>query len=308
MTDNTNTDATTTDATTTWAEGLSADLSTYVHDKGFTDVASIVTSLKETEGKVGMWKETLSPEQKGLIESKGFENIGMLVDSYGNLEKLKGVPAEKLLKIPEKGLADDPETWGSVFDKLGRPKDANGYDIKMQNPEDANEQKAVEWAKGTFHKLGLTKAQGEQFIDQWNDLAAQNAAEADQRLDAQIKEADKNLRVEWGRAYEKNKSIAVQAAKKFGLDENSFSKLQGALGYAEAMKLFQQVGAALGEHNFVDGKAAGSGVMTPDAAKYQINQLTTDPEFQAKFASGNVEAKAKWDKLLEMAYLVEDAG
>src|SRR4051812_22872278 len=55
-------------------------------------------------------------ELRGFAELKGWKSPDDALVSYRNLEKLQGVPPERLLKLPEK--ADDP-AWSEIHGKLG---------------------------------------------------------------------------------------------------------------------------------------------------------------------------------------------
>ena len=145
-----NTDAATTD-TKTWTEGLTESQLSFVTEKGYTGLSALVDAVPK---EAFSWKTGLSEDQKGLVESKGFEKPSDLISAFGSLEKLKGVPHNELLRIPNKSLADDPEAWNEFYAKSGRPKTAEEYEIPKQEGEN---EKLMTWARDTFHSLGLSK-------------------------------------------------------------------------------------------------------------------------------------------------------
>ncbi len=282
-----------------WTEGLNETQTAFISDKKFENLGALVDAA--SKAPVTNWMDSVTSNQKGFLESKGFKDVGGLSDSYQNLEKLQGVPEAQLLKIPEKAFIDDPEGWGKVYDKLGRPEKAEGYEVTPIDANDAVEKKALDWAKGTFHKLGLTKRQGEGFIKEWNEMSATQQKTQQETQNTANYDLERALRTEWGMAYEKNRGTAVAAYKKLGVTDEMFAKLEGTLGGADAMKLFCAIGKATGEKPWIDGKAPDSGLMSPDQAKYELKKLEGSEAFRIKIGEGDVETVATRDKLIEMA-------
>lgn len=290
---------TTTTTLPAWTEGLNDEQKSFVQEKGFREIGDILSAIPKSDA----WTTSLNETQKGLVESKGFSSLGAVVDAYQNLEKLKGVPEDRLVKLPEKSIDEDAEGWMGVFNRLGRPEKAEEYDFKLPEGEgNAADQKTVEWAKNTFHSLGLTKKQAEGFINKWNEHAGSISAEMQEQATLKAQEAERELKNKWGMAYTKNKEVAENAAKQFGVDANSFSQLASVLGVAKTAEFFYNIGQSVGEGSFVSGDVAAKGIKTPSAAQYELSELQNDSEFIRKFSQGDREAKEKWDRLHQMAY------
>src|SRR6185312_841401 len=75
------------------------------------------------------WLEGATPEQVGYIQNKGWTDPKQVLEGYQNLEKMRGVPADRLLTLPATD-ADDA-TKAAFYEKLGRPKEAAGYDFSL---------------------------------------------------------------------------------------------------------------------------------------------------------------------------------
>lgn len=280
-----------------WAESLSDEHKAVVHEKGWKEVSDIIGAVPKADA----WTASLSDDQRGMLESKGFKELGMLVDSYGNLEKLKGVPPEQLLQIPQKTMEEDPEAWNKYWTKLGRPEKAEDYAFKF--PEEAKaDENTVKWAQETFHNLGLTKKQGEGFIEKWNEFVVNAEATQKEALKEQAQEAETELKTKWGLAYAKNKQVAETTAKQFGVDIETIDKMASVMGVSKVAQLFHSIGKAMGESNFVSGDVQNQGLMSPEAAQFELKELQHDAEFVRKFADGDREAVNKHKKLVQMAY------
>jgi hypothetical protein len=236
---------------------------------------------------------------KGYAHQKQFQDPESAVHAYMNLEKLMGVPQDRIIKMPE--AADSPE-MEAVWNKLGKPAKPEEY--KLAIPEQATEQdkKFYDFAKNAFHKANLTASQAEAVIKQINEFSLNTFKESQEAHDQAIKAQNIALEKEWGAAHTQNTNIASAAAKAFGVSHEQIDKIQSALGYADTMKLFQRIGDKMGEARFVSGDQTNNQTYTPDMAKAEIETLKNDASFMAKYVAGDHQAKAKMQKLFESAF------
>jgi hypothetical protein len=248
-------------------------------------------------GAAPTWMTGLSPEMTGYVQNKGFKDPGSVLESYVQLEKLMGAPKERLLRLPEK---DDDPAWGDVYERLGKPKDAKEYAIKV--PENMGDPKFADWARSTFHEIGLPKKQADALSSKWNDYIQSHSTQAKQTMQAKFQEQELGLRSEWGQAHEKNTQVAKMAAKEFGIDGDTLDKLESVLGFAGTMKFMHKIGSGLGEDRFVspDGGNNFSGMMAPAQAQQKLNALKADPAWVAKYTAGDAAATAEVARLHKM--------
>ena len=254
------------------------------------------------------WFDGYDQETKGWMESRGMTKLEPLaaldnaIKGFRNAEKYMGVPHERLARIPEWDKADKTEL-DAFYNKLGRPADPKGYDIKLPDgvPRDY-----ADAAAGKFHEIGLTPQQARALVE-WNNQYGQEAASKvaeDQK--AAVAEQEKNLRRDWGMAYDKNDAMAGDAirrmSEKVGFSDGDLQKLTNAIGFDKAMKMFAEIGSTMTEDTYVDSSGVSFAPKTPNAAQAKISQLRQDREFSAKLLAGNAQAKAEWDRLHEMAY------
>ena len=74
------------------------------------------------------WTTGFTDELKGYVDAKGFKDAQSVVESYRNFEKIKGVPQERLLTLPEK---DEDPSWNDVWKRLGRPDQPKDYQLEV---------------------------------------------------------------------------------------------------------------------------------------------------------------------------------
>lgn len=242
------------------------------------------------------WTTGLSDEDRGYIQNKGFKDTAAVLSSYRNMEKLMGVPQDYVVKIPQK--ADDVEAWNSVYNKLGRPEKADDYKL-TEGWKDTS----ANWAKNTFHKLGLTRSQAENLAKEWDTFSAAEIKAQENEAVMKAQESENSLKKEWGSSYDHNSKLAKAAAAKFGLTEEVIDALELKTGYAGVMKFLAEVGKSVGEDTFVTGQAqTNPNRMSPEAARERIKALQNDGEFYSRLMAGSATEKSEWDRLHVLAY------
>lgn len=237
-----------------------------------------------------------NPDIKSFMAERKFADPETLAQSYVNLEKLKGVPENRLLKLPEKMEGDEAR---AVFQKLGAPLEAKGYELPRD--EKSSDPKFLEWAEGTFHKNHLTKSQAQSLATEFNGFVkAQNDAQALTQQNARV-QADAKLQAEWGAKYDVNINLAKQGAKILGLDEKTLNTIEALQGRDVLFKNLQRIGVSVGESTFVDGNTGTATTKTPEEAQAEIKTLLNDEKFRKKVTRGDTEATARWNELNRLA-------
>lgn len=252
-------------------------------------------------GNGSTWTSSFNDDMKGYISNKGFKDPAMLADAYRNLEKLHGVPADRIAKLPERFYDDKGAMTAegrAIYERLGAPKKADEYGLKAPQGGD---QKALDAFMSKAHELGLTKAQAES-LNKWGDEVNGGRSKAMQEaMVAKFNDEDRALKAEWGGAFDQEKKIAADGMRKMGWDGKTVDAMASVLGHKETMKLLNQVGKSTGESQFF-GAQKQDMKMIPQNAKAKIEELKGDKTFYERLSSGDRDAKAQWDRLHQDAY------
>lgn len=255
------------------------------------------------QGASPAWYGDADESTSAYVTNKGWQSPTDLLNSYRNLEKFAG-GSKNLVELP--GVDADEGKLGEFYNRLGRPADPNGYEIKA--PE-GGDPEMTEWFKSTAHKLGLTSKQATELFGQYNQWATEKMTgvqQASQQQAAQAAERDINsLKQEWGQGYDAQIDMGRRAVAALGMDQAKLSEYEAKLGTGEMLKMFATLGSKLGEPSFADGGRSGgaSGFgLTPAQAQQQIADLRTDKGFMDQYMSGNKEAVAKMQRLMGAAY------
>ena len=236
------------------------------------------------------WMGDLDTDLAGYVANKGWKTPVDVLKSYQGVEKMVGGQ----VKIPETG---DEEGWNNFYGKLGRPETPDAYDLG--EPNEAVPEDVAAWYKGVAHEMGVPQdkvvagyAKLAEFLESQGEASIQ-AQEA--RNETQMTE----LRKEWGSGYDGEISVAKKAAAAFGFTADQIDEMAGAIGTGEVLKRFAAMGHKIGEHG-ADGEDSldpGFG-MTPERAKARRQQLMDNPQFLARYQSGDQDAVEEISKLM----------
>lgn len=295
-----------TDAATATAEGgtaatVSSTAAALAGGTAATDTtaAQIVAAADAAQGKVAAgetiaWLPDAAPELVGYVKNKGWTDPKQVLEGYQNLEKLRGVPAERLLTLP---AADaDEAAKGAFYEKLGRPKDVSGYEFKLGEADNAFDS----GLKQSFFKHGVTAEQAKGVIADYAAIA-EAQTKAQQQAAAEKTNAEHlELMREWGAAANQKLAQANKGLELLGISRDEVDTLGQALGHKRTLTLLADIAGRSGEAQLVtDGTAQGYGnVMTPGQAKAKLAELQADPGFRAKILSGDAAALAERRRLI----------
>jgi hypothetical protein len=239
------------------------------------------------------------------VTNKGWQGPQDVLKSYRSAETLIGRDPSTLLTMPR---ADDPAGFLGVMDKLGRPADATKYEFAK--PEGASlDEGYVAWARGTFHKLGLTAGQVKELSAAHNAYIKDTLAKRENDYKLSVDTDKAALRNEWRDGHERMMLAAESAAKALGFTGEMIDAMEQAVGYAGTYKFLAALGKRIGEDGRLAGGGSGGGFnagLTPDEAKAQWEALKVDPSWQAAAKDpmhpGNAEAKRKQSALFAIMY------
>jgi len=235
-------------------------------------------------------KAGLDPEGLALVSERQFKAPSDVVQSYRNLEKLVGVPPDRIIKLP--GEKDPSDSWNAVYDRLGRPKAATDYKIPVPEGDSGEFAKAL---APIFHEAGLTQAQVQKLAEKHNALIADQTKQQTTAAEAKHTAEMTALKQEWGPNYDKNNNTIDKAAEQFGMTKEHILGLKQAMGPKAAMQFLLNIGSKIAvEGAFHAGdQTAGFNAMTPEMAQAKIKANTSDRAFAERFNSKDPVVRSK---------------
>jgi len=232
----------------------------------------------------------LDSEASTLVTERQWKHPNDVIKSYRNLEKLTGVPAEQIIKLPK---GDDPKAWNEVYTRLGRPEKAADYKLPVPEGQDGSFAKtAADW----FHEAGVTQAGATRLATKWNEFQAAQQQQQAAQIAARDTEQVNALKSEWGVNYDRLAGQVDKAAETFGMKPEQLAALKQVMGPKEAMQFMQKIGSKLGveDAQFHDGAAPqGFNNMSPEQAQAEIKRLQNDKLFAQEFNSKDPRVKSE---------------
>lgn len=197
-----------------------------------------------------------------------------------------------------------PEDLARFHSRHGRPETADGYDFGLpadsggREVSGALEQAARSW----FHEAGLSQHQAEVLHRHWTEFAGTHAREAEHLAEETRAAAERELRGEWGRAYERRVAAAARAVAEFGgtalaeyLDET------GLGNDPRLVRAFAGIADQIGEDSLV-GEGDAEFAVAPDAARAEIARRLREPAYFDANHPDHAESVERMRMLFAAAY------
>ena len=223
----------------------------------------------ETPQATTDWKASLSEEIRSDKSLENIKDIEGLAKSYVHAQKMVG--SDKI-PVPNKYATD--KDWDAVYEKLGRPKSADGYKYDLPQDKQVDEASLKEFSNQA-HKLGLLPTQANGVVKFYNEMTAKSIQDADSKALAARENSTKELKQEWGQAFDQKINQAATLAKSVGATELFDTNLADGtkLGDHPVMiKAFAELANKMGEDTIT--QASGPAYLTPNQIEKQIGELT----------------------------------
>jgi len=252
------------------------------------------------------WREDLDVSIKEHPSLRNFKTTGDLAKSWVEAQKLIG---RDKIPVPDPNKATK-EDWDIVFDRLGRPKDADGYKLpEMKLPEGypAPKEEFIKELRIKALELGLLPAQLNGLYSWFMENEAETYKQFMEERGVTRSKAENELRKIWGKAFDQNYQIAEQAVNKYGT-ETFIEKLK-ATGLNNDPDMIQFI--ANMAKNFSEDRIAGKPAgftLSPEEAKAEIAKIQGEAMKDKMHPMNNKHHpeyeyfKQKWQHLHEMAY------
>ena len=225
-----------------------------------------------------------------------FDSVDKLAKSYVNAVKMIGGNPENLISLPQEG-----ESWDEIYNKLGRPEQANDYDFGE------DDEGVLDDFKEFAHHNNLTQDQADNLLGLFSDLQEEDAKNEEQAMEDLKVETTIGLQRDWGKNYDGNLDYARRAYAQFGTPElTEIMDNTGFGNHPEVIKAFSKVGQLLGEEALAVGTGLGRNQMSPQSAQEEIQALYSDKEFSKAYRDNrdpnHKTAMAKMERLFKSAY------
>lgn len=238
---------------------------------------------------------SLQGEELGFVQNKGWKTVGDMLQSYRNLEKLRGVPENELLRLPQNPKQEDLQ---AIYKRLGAPDKYEDYGIEVKNEDDAPFVKNLLIA---MQRAGLNKAQAKELNDTYETNLRSYLEELNNRIKARDTVQEQELDKMWGKDAVLNRELCRKVAAKLGFTEEQNVKMKEVFGgpkgqYEFLYKLSSLVNEDLGKGLSAPGSAS-LGIVTPDQARARRSVLMSDSDWVERYMNGSEECREEMRNL-----------
>lgn len=254
---------------------------------------------------VADWREGLDPGIKSHPSLQNFKGPGDLAKSWVEAQKLIGRD-----KIPVPGDKATKADWDMVFERLGRPKAPDGYnlpEIKLPEGYPAPAKEFMDEFKSKALDLGMLPAQVNGLYQWFMEQQVNEFNQYGEKRQLERGEAENVLRKMWGKAFEQNFTIAEQAVNKYGTEKFIAKLKQTGLNNDPDMVKFIADMAKNFSEDKIAGKPAGL-TLSPEEASAEIKKIQGEAMKDKNHPMNNKRHpeyeyfKQKWENLHKMAY------
>lgn len=251
-----------------------------------------------------VWHEGkgFSSDTVALMEAKGWHKaddpIAEMSKGYANLERLRGVKADQLVRIPEPG---NDEQAAEFYTRLGVPETAEGY----ESPTIAVGGEALDPAPiaAISHALKLTPAQHTALMQQTAALVEAAQTEQHNAMNARLSAEKAEWEGNCGAELEASRIAAGKGFNAIGWDRDTVDAVEAAIGYKAVMNLGVAVGRMTAESTQPtndDGVFSMPYGLTREAAREQID--IRGGELMTKARNGDKSAAEELRRLQSVAF------
>src|SRR5271166_1234776 len=267
-----------------------------------------VNSAAPAPAPAAEWYKAIPDELvRGHLELKGWHKLDPnaaiveAVKSHAELQKAMGIPADQIARLPKD--ANDTETWAALNKQLGVPADKAGYMLSDTGGSPEFTEQFADMALAA----NLRPDQARQLAKALAEGRNSETQSAQVLKNAKVEAELRQLHADWGSLYDTNDMLAGRMAQQLGIEPADLQGVKEVAGVEKTMKLLLKLAEAGGEAPFHAGQRGGGDpnrITSPEQAKAQIAAWRDDPEWRAKFASGD---KATVQQLQDANLLILDA-
>jgi hypothetical protein len=250
------------------------------------------------------WYGKFDSETQGHIQNRGWDKLTApaaaveALKAFRNAESKLGIPADRVLKIPE---PSDAAGWADIHAKLGAPATPDLYDFTTVKAPDGKDPDPafIDLMRSTAATLHLPKDAAPGLASVLLKYNADQAAVASVKEQAANALAQDALKASWGANFDTNKFVADRAAALLGVAPEAFEALAKSSSYGVVMEGLRKIGVAMGEAVLVGNAGAGGGnrPATREQAQARLADLKSDTGWLKRWFDGGAAEKAEFEAL-----------
>ena len=243
-------------------------------------------SFVDSDGKFSEnWRNGLSEDIRDEKSLEGLGNLSDLAKSFINTKKALG---QRQVDFPSDKSSE--EDWNSAYDKLGRPDEADKYEINRNEtiPEQFREAEGLDSFKEVFHKAGLNQKQVNMILEQYDTNVLAQLENGQNQIKDRYDNDVATLKKDWGTNFNQQVEKASAVANSRGYKEAINSAGLGS--NPVVLKILADFGDSIGGDKLIQSKTKDNSF---DVIEQELASLSKDPAYRDK---GNFDHDAKVER------------
>lgn len=218
-----------------------------------------------------------------LVTAKGWKGPDDVLKSYAELEKFRGAPPDRLIRLPEK--PDDP-AWTEIRSRVGLRGPDRPEDYELAAMDGLPKELADRFAKKA-HELGVPKEMLRALAAENDAITREYMQQQDGLVRSRIEDLEREMSQVHGQRYAEVNELAVRELQRLGIEPAVVEEIETTLAARSpaALRAVRQllidVGMARREAPFHEGATLRMPV-TGESAAARLKSLQQDPEWVAK--------------------------
>lgn len=241
------------------------------------------------------------PEVREGIVKAGFKEPKAIAAAYLSAQKLLGVPADQIIRMPK---ADDLAARRDALSKFGIPATVEEYKIESPGADPEFLKTAASW----MHEVGIPMREGQELAKRWAAFGDKTVKDDQAAWAAAVTKETGELNTEWGERGNANRAAVKEAQKLLGWDDATVDAMARAIGLKKTFSALAKVGQPMLPAEFKGGAGGGGGnnfnAMSPQDAAAKRNELMADGEWAKRWLAGDRAARAE---ALALDTIISDA-
>lgn len=201
-----------------------------------------------------------------------FDSWDGVAKSYANAAKLVGMDKNQIIALPKENT---PEAMAPIWDKLGRPADAKGYEIE-QYKETLPQEVLGKYAE-LAHKSGISKSAFQALVGEFVNESVAGQKLMQEQEEQQIQQWQAEVKKEFGAAYDDKINFARKVVESFGLSE-VIQQNPTMFEHPAIIKAFAAIGEKTSEGTVLSNGAVSHGKLSPNEAKMELSKFQSDKD------------------------------
>jgi len=277
-----------------------------------------VQATETQPAPAGDWKDSLSEDMKNNPSLSDIKDVDALAKGYVNAQGMIGrsvrIPGEdasdearsdfysSLEKVPGVYHVDE-EDKGKLYERLGRPQSAEGYEYDLGEKSEVLDKAALGQYNQKFHEIGLSNSQAQELVS----MEIARSEQMTEQLQASRESGEAKLKEVWGPDYDARLHGAKEVARHYSerFPDAVKELTEGSLGNNPVvLAILAEQHKTMVETKAINPQTSVSYGTSTQEAQEKIAEMRTNPAhpYNNRFDPGHNAAQKKMQDLYKIVY------